>query len=432
MNDTSDVRGRAHMPPAVTRKPFRPATGPGLIPPYVSGLHRPRRGSTAETASEAAAEAVTEPPEFAPTETWMQPETSMETEAFEETASFAETESLAETDIPVTDIPETDVPETDVPETDVPETDVPETDVPETDIPETDIPETDIPETDVPDVPERDVWQLPGSQQLSESTATSESDEAQDHTEPVEASSSVSGDDPQLTSPEFAGTDDETSAPEETLPMFDDEVIGPEGDSPWEEPEPWEKQQTWQPPEAESWSREWEPEAEPGYAEAPFWQASQESVEPSGQEDLSGGESPIEDSAEAESRDVFDAPSDQGSAERPEELSGEDTEDEAAGEFAANAEYGDAPDPAGGENERDRFPMEAFFVPAQAQRVPVGYDEHRHVAERVAVRLEELADNVRRRGLSALGPVSRDEHTNLDELSRLIAAVIAGFFAREE
>jgi hypothetical protein len=59
--------------------------------------------------------------------------------------------------------------------------------------------------------------------------------------------------------------------------------------------------------------------------------------------------------------------------------------------------------------------------------------EGRPVAERVADRLEDLARDVRRRGLTALGAgVPADEEAGLDELSRLIAAVVAGFYGREE
>jgi hypothetical protein len=53
-------------------------------------------------------------------------------------------------------------------------------------------------------------------------------------------------------------------------------------------------------------------------------------------------------------------------------------------------------------------------------------------AERVAAHLEALADAVRQRGLGALGAgASTDEAARLDELSRLIAAVVAGFYGRQ-
>jgi hypothetical protein len=56
-----------------------------------------------------------------------------------------------------------------------------------------------------------------------------------------------------------------------------------------------------------------------------------------------------------------------------------------------------------------------------------------HVADRVAGRLEELAQDVRRRGLAALGAgMPEDERLRLDELSKLIAAVAAGFYVRDE
>jgi hypothetical protein len=61
--------------------------------------------------------------------------------------------------------------------------------------------------------------------------------------------------------------------------------------------------------------------------------------------------------------------------------------------------------------------------------VPSGYDpaEHRAMAERVASRLEETARLIRERGIGALGGAHGG-----DELTRLIAAVAAGFFAREQ
>jgi hypothetical protein len=74
------------------------------------------------------------------------------------------------------------------------------------------------------------------------------------------------------------------------------------------------------------------------------------------------------------------------------------------------------------------FPLDAFFVPTDSKRVPMGYDdaEHREVAGRVADRLEEMAQAVRARGMPALGAAPTS-----DELAKLIAAVVAGFFARE-
>jgi hypothetical protein len=74
------------------------------------------------------------------------------------------------------------------------------------------------------------------------------------------------------------------------------------------------------------------------------------------------------------------------------------------------------------------FPIEAFFVPGDSQRIPSGYDdaEHRAIAARVAARLEEMAAQVRQYGIAALGATK-----DADELTRLIAGVVAGFFARE-
>jgi hypothetical protein len=60
--------------------------------------------------------------------------------------------------------------------------------------------------------------------------------------------------------------------------------------------------------------------------------------------------------------------------------------------------------------------------------VSIGDDQwQQDVTERVAARLEELAQEVRARGIAALGAAE-----NADELSRLLAGVIAGFLARDE
>jgi hypothetical protein len=80
-------------------------------------------------------------------------------------------------------------------------------------------------------------------------------------------------------------------------------------------------------------------------------------------------------------------------------------------------------------------------VPREAAAVPqeyAGETQHdeadlQHVADRVAARLEELAQDIRRRGLAALtAGMPEDERLRFDELSKLIAAVIAGFYGHEE
>jgi len=72
------------------------------------------------------------------------------------------------------------------------------------------------------------------------------------------------------------------------------------------------------------------------------------------------------------------------------------------------------------------FPLDAFIIPEDSQRLPSGYEaEHDAIAERVASRLDELARQVRARGLPQLGAAP-----GADELSRLIAAVVAGYVGR--
>jgi hypothetical protein len=79
-------------------------------------------------------------------------------------------------------------------------------------------------------------------------------------------------------------------------------------------------------------------------------------------------------------------------------------------------------------------PREAAAVPKEdAGEAPHDEADLQHVADRVAARLEELAQEIRRRGLAALSAgMPEDERLRLDELSRLIAAVIAGFYGHEE
>jgi hypothetical protein len=72
-------------------------------------------------------------------------------------------------------------------------------------------------------------------------------------------------------------------------------------------------------------------------------------------------------------------------------------------------------------------PAEPVTFEAIPLEIPVGDRWQQDVTERVAARLEELAREVRSRGIAALGAAE-----NADELSRLIAGVIAGFLARDD
>lgn len=72
------------------------------------------------------------------------------------------------------------------------------------------------------------------------------------------------------------------------------------------------------------------------------------------------------------------------------------------------------------------FPLDAFIIPEDTQRLPTGYDEEHHaIAERVALRLDEIARRVRTGGLAELGAAPAS-----DELTRLIATVVAGHLGR--
>ena len=73
------------------------------------------------------------------------------------------------------------------------------------------------------------------------------------------------------------------------------------------------------------------------------------------------------------------------------------------------------------------FPLDAFFIPDDAQRLPTGYDLAHDEAEHLADRLEQLARQVRARGLGALG-----EAAGHDELTRAIAAAVAGYVQRAD
>ncbi|HEX6309204.1 MAG TPA: hypothetical protein VFZ69_13500 [Longimicrobiales bacterium] len=74
---------------------------------------------------------------------------------------------------------------------------------------------------------------------------------------------------------------------------------------------------------------------------------------------------------------------------------------------------------------RTNFPLDAFIVPGGMARMPAGYETE--VAELVARRLDDLAQQLRSEGLAALGHDASD----IDELSRVFAAVIAGYLARD-
>jgi hypothetical protein len=71
------------------------------------------------------------------------------------------------------------------------------------------------------------------------------------------------------------------------------------------------------------------------------------------------------------------------------------------------------------------FPLNAFIVPAGVQHMPRGYDDT-DVAHRVAHRLDELAQQLRDGGLGALGTAG-----TVDELSRVLAAIVTGYVSRD-
>lgn len=73
---------------------------------------------------------------------------------------------------------------------------------------------------------------------------------------------------------------------------------------------------------------------------------------------------------------------------------------------------------------RSDFPLDAFIVPAGVQNVS-GYDDD-DVARQVAHRLDQLARQLRDGGLRALGGTD-----SVDELSRVLAAIVTGYVARD-
>jgi hypothetical protein len=173
-----------------------------------------------------------------------------------------------------------------------------------------------------------------------------------------------------------------------------------------------------------AWSSQ-EQEAEPETVVAAMPEirtAANEEVEPWTPEELEAdGPLPWEAEAEAEAQAEEAEAEEEGWPELPEAGGGvvsawgeEEEEEEEEGE-------------AGGADQK-AFPLDAFFVPTDSSRVPSGYDEdeHRRIVDGVASQLEDLAHAVRERGIGALGAASAT-----DDLSRLIAAVVAGYYARE-
>lgn len=72
------------------------------------------------------------------------------------------------------------------------------------------------------------------------------------------------------------------------------------------------------------------------------------------------------------------------------------------------------------------FPLDAFIIPEHAKRLPTGYEaEHDALSERIAARLDQLAQELRTSGLGQLGA-----SPSADELTRLIAGVVAGYLGR--
>lgn len=72
---------------------------------------------------------------------------------------------------------------------------------------------------------------------------------------------------------------------------------------------------------------------------------------------------------------------------------------------------------------RSDFPLDAFIVPAGVRSVG-GVDDD-DIARRVALRLDELARGLRDDGLSSLGSAA-----SVDELSRVLAAIVTGYVSR--
>ena len=74
---------------------------------------------------------------------------------------------------------------------------------------------------------------------------------------------------------------------------------------------------------------------------------------------------------------------------------------------------------------RSDFPLDAFIVPAGVHHLPAGYDAA--VAQKVAHRLDEMARRLRDGGLATLGSTD-----SVDELSRVLAAIVTGYVAHAD
>jgi hypothetical protein len=73
------------------------------------------------------------------------------------------------------------------------------------------------------------------------------------------------------------------------------------------------------------------------------------------------------------------------------------------------------------------FLLDMYYLPEDTSLgAGAAAGEGREVAERVAAQLDELAQDLRQNGMAALGT-----RTSPGELARLLAAVVAGFYARE-
>lgn len=80
----------------------------------------------------------------------------------------------------------------------------------------------------------------------------------------------------------------------------------------------------------------------------------------------------------------------------------------------------------------DDFPLDAFYIPEGLARLPTGLREadrrQRHRAVELAVRLESLAQRLRREGYSALAR----QTVHGDPVDALIAGILAGYLAAVE
>ena len=122
-----------------------------------------------------------------------------------------------------------------------------------------------------------------------------------------------------------------------------------------------------------------------------------------------------------EPRDATAPVTDDGAAE---------AESPATADGAAEAPVAVAPEGSAGSTE-ELFPLDAFIVPEDAERVPAGFEpdalEHRpgDAAHEMAAQLEAVAHRLRVDGLDAVPPLL----TGDDRLHAAIAAVISAFVA---